>query len=58
MVSCRYRRGGGDEFAVVDLMSGELRDRRGEIPFIDRAETGETAGAVDQDLIPDAAGIH
>jgi hypothetical protein len=38
-------------------MSRELGKRCKKIAFVDAAETGKAAGAVDQDLIPDAAGV-
>ena len=38
-------------------MPGQPGERCGKITFVDAAETGEMPGTVDQDLIPDAAGI-
>jgi hypothetical protein len=38
-------------------MPGDLGDRGGELTFVDAAEAGKTAGAVDQQLIPDAARV-
>src|SRR6516164_4858220 len=36
---------------------GELGEGGGKVAFIDAAETGEMAGAVDKQLVPDPAGV-
>jgi hypothetical protein len=38
-------------------MPGQLRDGGGQVALVDATETGEVAGAVDQDLAPDAARV-
>ena len=38
-------------------MPGQLRERGGQVALVDSAEAGKAAGAVDQQLIPDAARV-